>query len=64
MQLHKRRGGCGKWRYVSGTVGKAFLEAQGYDIVNNVVYQNNQSAMKLKVNGRRSSTKNTRYMEI
>ena len=41
-----------------------FLEAQGYHITDNIVYQDNQSAMKLENNGKRSSTKNTRHMEI
>ena len=41
-----------------------FLEAQGYSITDNIVYQDNESAMRLERNGRRSSTKNTRHMEI
>ena len=41
-----------------------FLEAQGYDIKDNIVYQDNQSSMKLENNGKTSSTKNTRHMEI
>ena len=40
------------------------MEAQGYDIKDNIVYQDNQGAMKLKNNGKRSSTKNTHHMEI
>ena len=41
-----------------------FLEKQGYNIKDNVVYQDNQSAMRLENNGRTSCTKNTRHMEI
>ena len=41
-----------------------FLEEQGYILKDNIVYQDNQSSMKLEINGRRSSTKNTRHMEI
>ena len=36
-----------------------FLEAQGYDIKDNIVYQDNQSSMKLENNGKTSCTKNT-----
>ena len=41
-----------------------FLEKQGYTVKDNIVYQDNQSSMKLEQNGKRSSTKNTRHMEI
>ena len=41
-----------------------FLEAQGYSIKDNIVYQDNMSSMKLEINGKRSSTRNTRHMEI
>ena len=41
-----------------------FLECQGYDVVDNVVYQDNQSTMRLARNGKQSSTKNTRHIEI
>ena len=41
-----------------------FLEAQGYDITDNVVYQDNMSSILLEKNGRRSCSKNTRHMEI
>ena len=41
-----------------------FLEAQGYPIQDSVVYQDNQSAMLLANNGRASSSKRTRHMNI
>ena len=41
-----------------------FLEGQGYNVCDNVIHQDNQSAMHLEQNGRRSSTKNTRHIEI
>jgi hypothetical protein len=41
-----------------------FLEAQGYVVHDNVVYQDNQSAILLEKNGRRSSGKQTRHIEI
>ena len=41
-----------------------FLESQGYNIKDNIVYQVNQSSMKLEQNGKTSSTKNSRHMEI
>ena len=41
-----------------------FLEAQGYDISQNLFYQDNQSAMKLEKNGRQSSSQRTRHVNI
>ena len=41
-----------------------FLEAQGYIIVENILYQDNQSSMKLEHNGKRSSGKRTRHINI
>jgi len=41
-----------------------FLEAQGYEVKENVIYQDNESAILLEKNGRRSSTKRTRHLEI
>ena len=41
-----------------------FIEAQGYTVTNNVVYQDNQSAMLLEKNGRASSSKRTRHINI
>lgn len=39
-------------------------QAQGYAIVNNVVYQDNQSTILLEYNGKMSSSKQTRHIEI
>jgi len=41
-----------------------FLEAQGYCLKDNICYQDNESAMKLEKNGKRSSTKRTRHIHI
>lgn len=41
-----------------------FLEAQGYKIEENVVYQDNQSAILLEKNGKGSSSKRTRHINI
>ena len=41
-----------------------FLEAQGYIIVDNILYQGNQSSMKLEQNDKRSSGKRTRHINI
>jgi len=38
--------------------------AQGYDIRNNYVYQDNENAMKMEVNGRNSCTGNSRHIDI
>ena len=41
-----------------------FLEAQGYAVSENVLYQDNQSAILLEKNGRGSSSKRTRHINI
>ena len=41
-----------------------FLEAQGYNMSDNVVYQDNQSAILLERNGRASSGRRTRHINI
>ena len=41
-----------------------FLEGQGFTVTDNVVFQDNESAMLLENNGRLSSTKCTRHIEI
>ncbi|KAG7374846.1 reverse transcriptase RNA-dependent DNA polymerase [Nitzschia inconspicua] len=41
-----------------------FLEAQGYTVEKNVVYQDNESAILLEKNGRQSSTKRTRHLNV
>ena len=41
-----------------------FLECQGYDVTDNILYQDNESAMLLEKNGQRSSTKRTRHIEV
>ena len=40
------------------------MKAQGFKVVDNVVYQDNQSAILLERNGRASSSKRTRQIEI
>ena len=41
-----------------------FLEAQVYDIDNNILYHDNMSAMLLEKNGNKSSTKNTKHINV
>ena len=43
---------------------RLFIEAQGYTVNDNVVYQDNQSAILLENNGKRSSSKKTCHIEI
>jgi hypothetical protein len=38
---------------------KLFLEEQGYEINNNILYQDNKSAILLETNGKKSSGKRT-----
>ena len=41
-----------------------FMSAQGYGIGNNVIYQDNQSAMRMEKNGRNSCTGKSRHIHI
>jgi hypothetical protein len=43
---------------------KLFLEEQGYHVDKNVVYQDNKSTIRLLTNGKRSSGKRTRALNI
>jgi hypothetical protein len=43
---------------------KLFLEVQGIEVVDNIIYQDNKSTMLLEKNGRQSSGKKTRHFEI
>jgi hypothetical protein len=43
---------------------RSFLEAQGYHVKENVIYRDNQSSMKLEINGKQSSGKRTRHFNI
>ena len=40
------------------------LEAQGYGIDNNILYQDSMSAMLLEKNRKKSSTKNTKHINV
>jgi hypothetical protein len=41
-----------------------FMKAQGYEVNDNVLYQDNQSAMLLEKNGKASSSKRTKHINI
>ena len=41
-----------------------FLKEQGYNLKSNVLYQDNQSAIRMEVNGRNSCTGNSRHINI
>ena len=43
---------------------RLFMKAQGFKVVDNIVYQDNKSAILLERNGRASSSKRTRHIEI
>ena len=43
---------------------KLFLEEQGYEIEKNILYQDNKSAILVKINGKKSSGKRTRALNI
>jgi hypothetical protein len=43
---------------------KLFLEAQGYEVEKNIVYQDNKSAILLETNGKKSLGKQTRALNI
>ncbi len=40
------------------------MKAQGFAVSNNILYQDNKSAMLLETNGRALSSKRTRHIEI
>merc|ERR1712113_629732 len=42
---------------------RMFLEEQGYTIKKNTLYQDNQSSMKIILNGKRSSGTKTKHMD-
>ena len=41
-----------------------FMAAQGYKIIDNIIYQDNQSAIKMETNGRTLCTGNSRHTNI
>ena len=41
-----------------------FMSAQGYPVIDNIVYQDNQSAIRMERNGRNSCTGNSRHIHI
>jgi hypothetical protein len=43
---------------------KLFLGEQGYEIEKNILYQDNKSAILLEINGKKSSGKRTRALNI
>ena len=43
---------------------KLFLDEQGYMVTSNILYQDNKSAMLLEKNGKKSSGKRTRALNI
>jgi len=51
--------------YLPNTIwAKNFLGAQGYDITENIFYQDNQSAIRLETNGRASAGQKSRHINI
>ena len=43
---------------------KLFLEHQGVNVKMNIIYQDNESSMKMEMNGKTSSGKRTRHFDI
>ena len=43
---------------------KLFMEAQGYQVTKNILYQDNKSTILLETNGKQSSSKRTRAINI
>jgi hypothetical protein len=43
---------------------RLFLKDQGYTVLENVVYRDNQAAMKLEIHGKSSSGKRTQHFDI
>ena len=40
------------------------MQAQGYDVTHNIVFQDNQSTMSLLVNGRASASKRSKHIRV
>ena len=45
-------------------MAETFIEAQGFKFNKNIVYQDNQSALKLENNGKESNSKWTKHFNI
>ena len=43
---------------------RAFMEAQGYKVKNNILYQDNKSAILMEKNGRNSCTGNSKHIDV
>ena len=43
--------------------GKYFVEAQGYTIEHNIIHQDNESTLRLLINGKKSSTPRTKHIK-
>ena len=43
---------------------RMFLNEQGFEIEENILYQDNQSAIKIEENGKRSSEQKNKHMDI
>ena len=43
---------------------KLFIEAQGYYVDRNILFQDNRSAMLLEINGKKSSSNRTRHLNV
>ena len=51
--------------YLSNIIwARMFLEAQGFKLTENILFQDNMSAIKLEKNGKMSSGKRTKHMDI
>jgi hypothetical protein len=51
--------------YLPNTIWvRFFLEAQGYPVNDNIVHQDNESAIRLETNGRASAGKKSRHIDI
>jgi hypothetical protein len=43
---------------------RLFIKAQGIEVLDNILYQDNTSAILLEKNGRKSSSKRTKHIEV
>ena len=43
--------------------GKYFIEAQGYTVTQNIMYQDNQATLRLEANGNFSRSKRTKHIK-
>ena len=64
MELNRGRTFSSEQNNATNVLACYFLKVQGLEVKINIVYQKNQSALRLEKNGKGSSNKRARYISI